>query len=144
MKKHHPNCNRDGKNGKTWSKFINMGGMSTTCLLVTARLQISSEEYVKDSNTKVSKLSRSRVKHRHVIRGRRTQQAAAIRLSSSSSPSKYISTSSGRNTPSSVSFKPDLEAPRKDKRTNRSVKKSQFDPKGLIHKNYDVVVNEFF
>ena len=43
-----------------------------------------------------------------------------------------------------MSFKPDLEAPRKDKRTNRAVKKSQFDPKGLIHKNYDVVVNEFF
>ena len=37
-----------------------------------------------------------------------------------------------------MSFKPDLEAPQKDERTNRAVKKSQFDPKGLIHKNYDV------
>ena len=49
LKKHHPNCNRDGKNGKTRSKLTNMGGMSTTCLLVTTRLQISSEEYAKNS-----------------------------------------------------------------------------------------------
>ena len=34
-----------GKIEKTRSKLTNMGGMSTTCLLVTARLQISSEEY---------------------------------------------------------------------------------------------------
>ena len=44
-KKHHPNCNREGKNGKSRSKLTSMGGMFTTCLLVTERLQKSSEEH---------------------------------------------------------------------------------------------------
>ena len=46
MEKHGPIRSRDGKYVKPQSKLITAGGMSNTCILVTARVQISSKEYV--------------------------------------------------------------------------------------------------